>query len=77
MQIAMAEHTTLEDLAAICLQRFKVRGGGILVLIRVKLAKCHHEEVLLDKFLATRADTVAVTAHCGKEHPAHPTASPA
>ena len=77
VQIAIAEHTTLEDLAAICLKRFKVRGGGTLVPSSVKLAKWHYEEVLLDKFLATRADTVAMTADCGEEHPAHPTASPA
>ena len=41
VQIGMMEHTTLADLAAICLKRFVSRGGEILVPTSVKLATCH------------------------------------
>ena len=42
VQIGMMEHTTLADLAAICLARFVSRGGEILVPTSVKLATCHY-----------------------------------
>ena len=71
------EHTTLEDLAAICMKRLGARGGEILVPTSVKLAKCHFSEVLLDQFVVTHVDTVGVIADCGEEHVAHPTARPA
>ena len=77
MQIGMMDHTAFEDLAAFCLKRFEARGGEILVPTRVKLAKCHYKEVLLERLLVTRADTEVVIADCGEEHLAHPAASPA
>ena len=71
VQIGVMEHTILEDMAATCLKRFDARGGQILVPTRVKLAKCHDREVLLDQFVVTRVDTEVVIAD-----PAHPTSSP-
>ena len=70
VQIGMMEHTTIEDLAAICLKRFEARGGEILVPTSVKLAKCHYRQVLLDQFLVTRVDTEVVIADYGEERPA-------
>ena len=40
VQIGMMEHTTLEDLAALCSKRFEARGE-ILVPASVMLATCH------------------------------------
>ena len=66
----MMEHTTIEDLAAICLKRFEARGGEILVPTSVKLEKCHYRQVLLDQFLVTRVDTEVVIADYGEERQA-------
>ena len=65
VQIGMMEHTTVEDLEAICLKCVEARRGEILVPTSVKLARCHHKEVLLDQFLVTRVDTEVVIADCG------------
>ena len=73
----MMEHTTLEDMAAICLKPFEARGREILVPTIVKLAKCHYKELLLDQFLVTRVEKQMVIADCGEEYLAHRTASPA